>query len=63
MDIDYLVALQNFRGSFNDALTPAMEWISMAATTYLILIPIFWYWNRDKGRASMPWCPTISACS
>ena len=50
MGIEYLLTLQNFRGSINDALTPMMEWISMAATTYLILIPVFWYWNRDKGR-------------
>ena len=33
MDIEYLLTLQNFRGNINDALTPAMEWISMAATT------------------------------
>jgi membrane-associated phospholipid phosphatase len=25
-----------------------MEFISMFATTYLILLPVFWYWNRDK---------------
>ncbi len=50
MDIEYLLTLQNFRGNINDALTPMMEWISMAATTYLILIPVFWYWNRDKDR-------------
>ena len=25
-----------------------MEWISIFATTYLILIPVFYYWNRSK---------------
>ncbi|MBQ6173855.1 MAG: phosphatase PAP2 family protein [Clostridia bacterium] len=50
MDIEYLLTLQNFRGSISDSLTPVMEWISMAATTYLILIPVFWYWNRDKRQ-------------
>lgn len=50
MDIDYLLLLQNFRAQINEALSPAMEWISMAATTYLILIPVFWYWNRDKRQ-------------
>ena len=50
MDIDYLLWLQNFRNSINDSWTPFMEWVSMFATTYLILLPIFWYWNRDKRK-------------
>ena len=50
MDIEYLLTLQNFRADIGDTLTPAMEWISMAATTYLILIPVFWYWNRNKNQ-------------
>ena len=50
MDIQYLLWLQNFRNSINDAWTPFMEWVSMFATTYLILLPIFWYWNRDKRK-------------
>ena len=48
MDIEYLLLLQNFRNSINNALTPFMEWVSMFATTYLILIPIFYYWYKDK---------------
>ena len=27
-----------------------MEWVSMFAVTYLILIPVFYYWNRDKKK-------------
>ena len=48
MDIQYLLLLQDFRNNINDALTPFMEWVSMFATTYLILLPVFYYWNRDK---------------
>ena len=47
-DIEYLLWLQNFRDSINDAWTPFMEWVSMFATTYLILFAVFYYWNRDK---------------
>ena len=50
MDIQYLLWLQDFRGSISDAWTPFMEWVSMFATTYLILFPVFWYWNRDKRQ-------------
>jgi len=50
MDIQYLLWLQNFRNSINDAWTPFMEWVSMFAVTYLILIPVFIYWNRDKRK-------------
>ena len=50
MDIQYLLWLQAFRNNINDALTPFMEWVSMCATTYLILIPVFYYWNRDKKK-------------
>ena len=48
MDIQYLLVLQEFRNSIQDSLTPFMEWVSMFAITYLILIPVFYYWNRDK---------------
>ena len=51
MDIQYLLWLQNFRNSINDAWTPFMEWVSMFATTYLILIPVFLYWNWDKRKS------------
>ncbi|MBR1708639.1 MAG: phosphatase PAP2 family protein [Clostridia bacterium] len=50
MDIQYLLMLQNFRNSIQDAWTPFMEFVSMFATTYLILIPVFYYWNRDKRK-------------
>jgi len=50
MDINYLLWLQNFRNSINDAWTPFMEWVSMFATTYLILIPVFLYWCWDKRK-------------
>ena len=48
MDIQYLLWLQDFRNSINDAWTPFMEFVSMFATTYLILLPIYHYWNHDK---------------
>ena len=48
MDIQYLLWLQDFRHSINDAWTPFMEFVSMFATTYLILLPVYIYWNRDK---------------
>ena len=47
-DIQYLLWLQNFRNSINNAWSPFMEWVSMFATTYLILFAVFYYWNRDK---------------
>ena len=51
MDINYLLGLQSFRNSINDAWTPFMELVSMIATTYLILIPVFlyWFWDKRKG--------------
>lgn len=51
MDIQYLLWLQDFRNSIQDAWTPFMEFVSMFATTYLILIPIFvyWFWDKRKG--------------
>lgn len=50
MDINYLLWLQNFRNSISDAWTPFMEWVSMFAITYLILIPVFIYWNLSKKK-------------
>lgn len=50
MGIQYLLTLQDFRTGIQDAWTPFMEFISMFATTYLILIPVFCYWNRDKRK-------------
>lgn len=48
MDIQYLLFLQDFRNSIQDAWTPFMEWVSMFATTYLILFAVYYYWNVDK---------------
>ena len=50
MDIKYLLFLQEFRNRINDAWTPFMEWVSMFAVTYLILIPVFVYWCIDKKK-------------
>ena len=50
MDIQYLLWLQNFRNSINDAWTPFMEWVSMFSVTYLILIPVFLYWSISKRK-------------
>lgn len=49
-DIEYLLLLQNFRQSINDALTPFLENLSLFAVTYLILIPVFIYWVIDKRK-------------
>ena len=45
------MTLQDFRNSINDAWTPFMEWVSMFAVDYLILIPVFlyWFWDKRKG--------------
>ena len=48
MDIEYLLFLQDFRNSINDALTPFLEMISLFAVTYLVIIPAFIYWCVDK---------------
>lgn len=50
MDIQYLLFLQNFRESINNTLTPFMEWVSMFAVDFLILIPVFYYWSTDKRK-------------
>ncbi len=54
MDIQYLLWLQDFRNSIQDAWTPLMEFISSFATTYLILIPVFVYWFWDKRKGLYP---------
>ena len=48
MDIEYLLFLQNFRNSINNALTPFMEGISFFSVNYIILIPAFVYWCLNK---------------
>lgn len=51
MDIEYLLFLQGFRNSINDAWTPFMEWISFFGISYIMLFPAFVYWcvNKRKG--------------
>ena len=48
LDIQYLLFLQDFRNSINDAWTPFMEFVSTFATRYLILAVLFIYWAVDK---------------
>ncbi len=48
MDIQYLLWLQNFRLSINDALTPFMESLSIFGATYIFLLPAFVYWCINK---------------
>ena len=50
MDIEYLLLLQRFRESIQDALTPFMEQLSLFSVTYLIMIPVFVYWAVDKKK-------------
>ena len=54
VDIQYLLWLQDFRNSIQDALTPFMELISVFAVDYLILIPVFFYWFQDKRKGLYP---------
>ena len=51
LDIRYLLFLQDFRHSINDAWTPFMEFVSMFATRYLILAVLFIYWAVNKRNA------------
>ncbi len=48
MDLSYLLFLQEFRHSINDAWTPFLEQVSHLAVSYLIFIPIFIYWCISK---------------
>ncbi|MDO4193552.1 MAG: phosphatase PAP2 family protein [Erysipelotrichaceae bacterium] len=50
LDIRYLLFLQDFRNSINDAWTPFMEFVSTFATRYLILAVLFIYWAVNKQR-------------
>lgn len=48
MDIDYLLKLQELRESFGGAVTAFMELVSLCAISFLLLIPAYIYWCRDK---------------
>ena len=50
MDITYLLWLQDFRNSINDALTPFMEWISYFGVREVLLLAVFIYWCIDKRK-------------
>ena len=56
MDISYLLFLQDFRNGIDNALTPLMEWVSMFATTYMILLPVFCYWCIHKRKGLYALC-------
>lgn len=51
MDIQYLLWLQEWRNSMNDALTPFFEQLSLFGTRDILLLPAFVYWclNKRKG--------------
>ena len=61
MDIDYLLTLQDFRNGIDNALTPFMEWISLFAVTYLIMLPVFVYWVLDKRSGLYVLCSYYTA--
>ena len=66
MDISYLLFLQDFRNSIQDALTPFLENLSFFAVSYLLLLPAFIYWcvNKRKGLftlAALNICIAINA--
>ena len=50
MDITYLLWLQDFRNSIDNALTPFMEGFSFFAISYIILLPVFVFWCLDKRK-------------
>ena len=48
MDLEYLLFLQNFRNSINDALTPFMQFVTVFAVNYLIFFAVYYYWRVNK---------------
>ena len=50
MDIEYLLFLQNFRNSINDALTPFMYGITDFSVHAILFLPVFVYWCLNKKR-------------
>ena len=48
MDLEYLLFLQNFRNSINDALTPFMQFVTVFAVNYLIFFAVYYYWRISK---------------
>ena len=50
MDITYLLWLQDFRNSINDAWTPFMEWVSTFGTRGILFLPAILYWCIDKKK-------------
>ena len=48
MDIEYLLWLQSIREATGNILTPAVNWLSHAAITWLVLVPFIVYWCINK---------------
>ena len=62
LDIRYLLFLQDFRNSIDNALTPFMEQVSLFAVTYLIMIPVLFYWMLSKKDGFYPLVSYYLAC-
>ena len=61
-DIRYLLFLQDFRNSIDNALTPFMEEVSLFAVTYLIMIPVLFYWMLNKRNGLYTLASFYLAC-
>ena len=48
MDIEFLLWLQNIREATGNVFTPAVNWLSHAAITWLVLLPFAVYWCINK---------------
>lgn len=48
MDIEYLLFLQNIRETYVPFLIPFMEAVSYFAISYILFIPAYIYWVKDK---------------
>lgn len=63
MDIDYLLFLQNIRENYVPFLSPIMEAVSLFSISFVLLIPMYIYWCRDKkeGRYILTtWSTTLA---
>ena len=61
-DIRYLLFLQDFRNSIDNALTPFLEEVSLFAVTYLIMIPVLFYWMLNKRNGLYTLASYYLAC-
>ena len=62
LDIRYLLFLQDFRNSIDNALTPFLEEVSLFAVTYLIMIPVLFYWMMNKRNGLYTLASYYLAC-